>query len=345
MNDQFDVTIGIPVFKSVKSISETLCSALNQTFGDIEFLIVDDFGHDGSIDVILQMCRTHPRGGNIRILSNDQNRGVSYCRNLIIDEARGRYLFFMDSDDLIEPNTIQLLYDALVHNQAQVAYGSYEIVDNVNNGPSQVYQKAKMVLNGEDELAMYAFKYNHIFHVSVCNVLIDLSFLRNTGLKFLDVEYWEDMAFTIELVTLVNKAVLLSDVTYHYIRRSGSLSHYQTRFFLEKKELQKNISVIDYLKEKCSFLKGKTYLPYLLYNLEMNSFYIVCHIFSKFHRIVPSFTNNEIRHVMWYPLHIGDIVNNRHRFVPNVLFYFLSKMPMCFFFPSIWMMGKYKKAI
>ena len=81
--------------------------------------------------------------------------------------------------------------------------------------------------------------------------MIDLFFLRQTGVRFIDVSYWEDMTYTIELVTKVTNAVLLDDVTYHYIRHQGSLSHYQTPEKLEKQEILRNVSVIHSLKEKC----------------------------------------------------------------------------------------------
>lgn len=345
MKDHYEVTIGIPVYKSADYIHETLCSVLNQSFEDIEFLIIDDCGGDDSMGEVSIFQRTHPRGGDIRVLNNNRNRGVSYSRNLIIDEAKGHYLFFMDSDDIVEPYTIQILYNALINNLAQVAYGSYEIVDKVGNAPMRVYQKDTMVLKGDNELALYAFKNNDVFHVSVCNFLIDLRFLRQAGLRFVDADYWEDMVFTTELVTIVNKAVLLSDVTYHYIRRPGSLSHYQKRLSLNKHEILKTVSVIDYLKDKCQSMRGRPYLTYLGYNLEMISFYMVCNILKSFRRIVPRFTYKEMRDIMCHPLQIQDIIGNRHRMMANVVFYLFGKMPICLFFPSIWLAGKIKKAL
>ena len=151
---QYEVTIGIPVYRAVDYIQDTMMSALNQSFPDIEFLIVDDCGKDGTMDVILHLQMMHPRGNDIRILTNDTNLGVSFSRNRIIDEAKGRYLYFMDSDDTIEPDTIQLLYDVIVKNQAQIAYGSYEIIDDVGKSPKEVYQKDSLVLHGVDELAL-----------------------------------------------------------------------------------------------------------------------------------------------------------------------------------------------
>lgn len=343
MRDQYDVTIGIPVYRAVNYIKDTINSALNQTFSDIEFLIVDDCGNDGTIDYISFLQNYNYRGKDIRVLKNDKNHGVSFCRNRIIDEARGKYLYFMDADDMIEPNTIQILFDAVMQNQSQVAYGSYEIIDTINNSSKRVYQKASKVFVSEDELALYAFKNNNVFHVSVCNCLIDLSFLRQNGLKFLNVSYWEDMAFTSEFVTRVNKAVLLPNITYHYICRPDSLSHFQERVRYDKQEIMSNIFVLDYLKRKCIPMRGKIYLPYLCYTLEMNSFYVVCHIMRHFNQIYPRFKWYEIKEIMHHPMRISKIMLFRQKQLSNLFFFIMSVMPISLFKSTIWFICKYIK--
>lgn len=345
MKEHYAVTIGIPAYKSVDYILNTMNSALAQTFPDIEFLIVDDCGYDGTMDVVKKFQMSHPRGKDIRIVENDTNHGVSYSRNRIIDEAKGRYLYFMDSDDTIEPNTIQLLYNDIISYSAQIAYGSYEVIDGINDNPKQVYRKPPLFLFGENELAMYAFKNNHIFHVSVCNHLIDLSFLRQTGIRFWDVSYWEDMAYTTELVTKVTKAILLEDITYHYVRRQGSLSHYQVRDKLEKQEILKNASVIHLLKEECKTMLGKPYLPYLCYNLEMDSFYVVCHIMKESSRITSKITLAEMRSILYHPLSMIDILKFKHKLFPNLVFGIIGSLPIPFFLLTIWLLGKMKRAI
>ena len=345
MKEQYEVTIGIPVYQSVDYIQDTMNSALNQSFSDIEFLIVDDCGNDGTMDVISYFQANHPRGKDIRILINEKNKGVSYSRNRIIDEARGRFLYFMDSDDTIEPNTIQLLYDAVIRHHVQAAYGSYEIIDGIGNSPNKRYQKDALVLRGEDELAMYAFKNNHIFHVSACNHLINLDFLRQSNVRFIDASYWEDMVYTTELVTKIESAVLLPDITYHYLRRQDSLSHYQDRISYEKSEILKNASILKRLKNKCIALRGKSYLPYHCYNLEVDSFYMVCHIIQKKDRIVPKVTNREMRMILQHPMTLKDILLFPERIAPNLLFSLIGHLPIFLFIPFIRLIGKLKKAI
>ena len=95
------VSVIIPVYNVEPYITQSLESALAQTYPSIEFLLVDDFSSDLSADIVRRFQMNHPRGADIRLLSNPNNLGVSASRNRIIDEARGEYLFFMDADDVI----------------------------------------------------------------------------------------------------------------------------------------------------------------------------------------------------------------------------------------------------
>ena len=183
---QYVVTIGIPVYKVVDYIRNTIESALAQTFQNIEYLIIDDCGEDGSINIIEEMKNSHPRGKDIRIIYHDRNYGVSMSRNQIIDEARGKYLFFLDSDDIIEPYTIQKMVETIEINQAEIVYGSLEKKDLIHNTAPQLFALPNAVLQSEDEMASYAFANYDSFQISVCNCLMDISFLRKNNLRFID---------------------------------------------------------------------------------------------------------------------------------------------------------------
>ncbi len=121
---KYDVTIGIPVYKAESYIRKTMESALSQSYPSIEFLIVDDAGGDGFISIVNEFLASHPRGKNIRVLFHTHNQGVSASRNQIIDEAQGEFLYFMDADDLIVENTIELLMHNIRQYQAEIAFGS-----------------------------------------------------------------------------------------------------------------------------------------------------------------------------------------------------------------------------
>lgn len=343
--NRYEVTIGIPVYRAVDYIEATMQSALSQTYADIEFLIVDDCGGDGSMAVVELLKREHPRGGDIRILRNSKNLGVGKSRNRLLDEAQGRYLYFLDSDDTIEPDTIELLYDAMKENGAEVVYGSYEKIDNVKFRPKQTFQYPFLCLLHKDELAGYAFSHYGSFQCSVCNCLFRLDFLQQMNLRFLDAMFWEDMAFTYDMVTQVSRAVLLPQITYHYVCRPHSLSNYQDRTVLQRDEILNNASTIDYLKLKCYSLRDKSYAADFCYSLQMNSFYIVCHVLKHRQRISPPILNRELRQIMRHPMPFRNLMNLNRKWLQNMTIWLVARLPTPLFMPIVVTMGKIKKVL
>lgn len=341
----YEVTIGIPAFKAVDYIEKTMESALNQTFASIEYLIVDDCGNDGTIKVVERLQKEHPRGKDIHILYNKQNLGVGRTRNIILDEAQGEYLFFLDSDDILEPDAIEKMMKAARQYQAEIVYGSWIRLDKIHHQPMQQSHYPNLQLLKPDELAMYAFKNYSSFQISVCNILINLNMIRQNHMRFIDTIFWEDLAFTYDLVPKVSRAVLLSDITYHYLCRPGSLSNYQERKQLSKSEILRNALTLDYLKEKSVDLCGKSFFPYLYYNLETNSFYVLCYILKNYQRIVPEFSDSEIEMILKYPISIWKIIRFRHRRVYNLMYFGLSHMPSFLSLFVVKLLGKIKKVI
>ena len=134
----YEVTIGIPAYKAVDYIGKTMESALNQTFNSIEYLIVDDCGNDGTINIVERFQKEHQRGKDIRILYNKQNIGVGKTRNMILEQAQGEYLFFLDSDDVLESDAIEKMIGVARQYQAEVVYGSWIRVDNVHHSPPNI---------------------------------------------------------------------------------------------------------------------------------------------------------------------------------------------------------------
>ena len=106
-----------------------------------------------------------------------------------------------------------------------------------------------------------------------------------------------------------------------------------------------NVFVLDYLKKKCKEYKSFSYLPYLSYNLEMNSFYIVCYILKRYRSIVPRISPIEMQRIINHPLRIYEILSFRNRLLSNMLFGALSIMPLPVFMLCTWFLGKLKKAI
>ena len=340
---KYDVTIGIPVYKSVDYIQRSIESALNQTYSSIEFLIIDDCGADGSIDVVELMKAEHPRGSDIHIIKHEKNKGVAASRNHIIDKALGDYLYFMDSDDVIADNTIELMMEQVRQYDAEIVFGSYERIELT--GERTVCQYPAIKLLGEDQLAIFAYRKYAGIQASVCNYLVKTSVLHEHNHRFIDTDYWEDLVFTFDLITMINRAVLLPYITYSYLCREGSLSHYQQRNIISKNEIMKNVHSIEHLKQTSSALFNKVYFPNRLFNIMMTDFYIACHILKRRKDIVPAFSNQEIKAILSYPVTYRQIWSFHQSRLKNLAFFLLSKLPSSLCIAAIWVIGKAKKLL
>ena len=110
------VSVLIPVYNAEKYLPLCLASVLHQTFADIEVLCLDDGSVDQSLSVLRQTAREDSR---VRVLTQT-NQGVAAARNRLLDEARGRYVAFVDADDLVLPRYLEILHTAAVQTRAEV---------------------------------------------------------------------------------------------------------------------------------------------------------------------------------------------------------------------------------
>lgn len=340
---QYDVTIGIPIYNSVSCIRTSLMSALAQSYPSIEFILVDDCCNDGTFDVIGYIVSSHERRDDIRIISHSQKFGASASRNQIIDEARGEFLYFMDSDDTIAKNTIELLMQNARDYDAEIVFGSYKKIET--SGKKTVYQYPSKQLLGKDELANFAYRKYAGIQASACNYIVKTDILRVNNHRFINVNYWEDLVFTFDLVTLVSRAVLLPDITYIYICRDNSLSHYQERINISKAEVMRNVEAINHLKDTSALLYDKEYFPNRCYNIVMTDFYIASTILKRRKTIIPFISNDEIKAIMNHPATWQQICSFRQSRLKNQLLYILGKMPSKLCIAVVWCLGKYKKLI
>lgn len=340
---KYDVTIGIPVFRAESYIRKTMESVLSQSYPSIEFLIVDDHGGDQSVDIIKELRESHPRGKDIRILSHSRNLGVSASRNQIIDEARGDYLYFIDADDLMSEDAIELLVHNIHQYNAEIVFGSYERIGL--SGKREVYQYPFVQLLGEDQLAVFAYRKYAGIQASACNFLVKISLLRKNSLRFINSDYWEDFAYTFDLVTYISRAVLLPDVTYSYICRENSLSHYQEREQITKNEIFRNVYTINHLKNTSLRIIHKAYFPNRCFIIVMTDFYIACNILKRRKYIKPSILNGEIKAMMVHPATFNQICSFQQSRFKNLVLYLLSKLPSSMCVAAIWMIGKTKKML
>lgn len=339
----YEVTIGIPVYNIEKYVPRMMDSVMAQTFRNIEILICDDCGTDNSIDIIRSYQQSHPRGNDIRIVRQPHNMGIGNGRNRLISEAHGKYIFFLDGDDSIMPNTIEILYDAIKKYDAEIVCGSHYRIEEFD-GEEKVFEMkypAKQFFK-ENEFANYAYQdYGKMF-ATTWNFLIDLKIYRENGIKYKPVNYWEDFTTTIDLPIYITRAVLLPDFTYNYYCRYGTLSNFQKRRRIDKSEIQKTIDAMELVKVDSDRIKGKPYFSGRMYKVMMTCFYMACAIIKQKGVVCPSFSNKEIRDLMRSPLSLFETLNMKDKRTKNLILYFLGILPPMLSVFVIKNFGKYK---
>ena len=127
MIESMKVSIIVPVYNVAKYIERCLLSVLNQTWPDLEVILVNDCTPDNSMEIVRRVVASHPRGAVVRCLEHEENRGLSAARNTGILASVGDYLYFLDSDDYISANAIELLADAAVQKRPDFVIGNYEV--------------------------------------------------------------------------------------------------------------------------------------------------------------------------------------------------------------------------
>ena len=323
-------------YNGLKDTSE-LIETLPLDDASIEVIVVDNASKEDEASILLQ------RYPQIKVIRSNTNLGFAGGNNLGIKAAQGKYLYFMDSDDMISENTIELMMENVRQYNVEIVFGSYEKIET--SGEKTINQYPSLQLLQKDELASFAYRKYAGIQASACNYLVKTSVLREHNLRFIHTNFWEDLVFTFDLVTYINRAVLLPDITYSYICRENSLSHYQQRNSISKEEVLQNIYAINHLKETSSILCNKVYYPNRCYLIAMTDFYIACNILKRRKDIHPSFSNKEIKDLMAYPATWQQVRSFRQARIRNIILFLLSKLPSFLCVLMIWLVGKAKKIL
>lgn len=221
-SNMYKVSVGVPVYNVATYVERALLSALNQTFPDIEYILVDDRGTDNSMDIVRRVISEHPRGKDVRIIVHEVNRGIAATRNTVLDNATAPYIYFMDSDDEIPADAIERLYQAMEQSGgAQVVQGNYEFVTSTGRRAA-VCEGVGRALTGVDIVKAYC---NGLFYAMVWNKLYDAGFLRGENIRFEDgVRYHEDTFLSMQVACKAQRVIYIPYITYLYYDIATSIS-------------------------------------------------------------------------------------------------------------------------
>ena len=214
------VSVIIPVYNVEKYLRKCIDSVINQTYKDLEILLVDD----GSSDNCPAICDEYAeKDSRVKVL-HKKNGGLSDARNAALGVMSGKYVTFVDSDDYISVDAIQTLYDALINNDADMSVGNMNSVDEYGNISSHfLLAEKEKTLSGEEIWSLLSppCAPNKLYKSVV----------------FEDIRYpigrlYEDVFTWHKILSKVSRIALTGKVSYYYLIRSGSIMHseYDIRF-------------------------------------------------------------------------------------------------------------------
>lgn len=229
-NDLPLVSCIVPVYNVEAYIDDCLQSILNQTYKNIEIILINDKSTDSS----LRKISKYP-DYRLKILNNDTNRGLAFTRNVGLAEAKGEYIVFIDSDDYINDEFIESLLNKIQTTQSDIAIAKTILV------PDLVPLKLQLSMN---QMATFCEKINIVPNGSCWNKMYKKKLLEQHDIKFPEGLYWEDNPFTI-LTLFYSKKICISDeAIYFYRQRKNSISKNTTNIIKKKRD---SLSVIDIL--------------------------------------------------------------------------------------------------
>lgn len=207
-------SIIIPVYNVEKEIRDCLDSIKNQTFQDFEVLCVDDRGSDSSIDIVKEYVNTDSR---FKILTHEKNSGVSAARNTGLDAATGDNIMFVDSDDWLDLNALEILNNKLNKTKCEIVmFNNYNVKpDGSKKLQDEDKEGDRTIKINDDELTLF---------VGVCwNRVYRKSLLDRLNVRFPVGLIVEDSDFTFKICSQVDSILIIDDPLYFYrIQREGS---------------------------------------------------------------------------------------------------------------------------
>ena len=254
------ISIIIPCYNVEKYLKKCIDSVLNQTYKNIEIILIDD----GSTDKTKIICDEYFRQNNniIQVFHND-NHGVSYSRNFGIMKSNGKYIMFVDSDDFIDKDYVENMYNCLKNAEADLVYSNHVLDYGLKT--TQIHVPKELLYNDDISFpkCINVFFSSYIFSSS-CKMLIKKEILLTNNIKFDEtMKYGEDMKFSFMTYCKSKCTRFLNNAGYHYFINFTSASH-SNEFNKKIKNCNDNLKLYQYMYDELTL--NKIDFDYILFN-------------------------------------------------------------------------------
>lgn len=214
------ISIITPVYQVEGYLRKCVDSILNQTLKDFELFIVDDGSPDNCGKIADSYEKLDPR---VHVI-HKENGGAPSARNAGIKLAKGEYLYFPDSDDWLEPDYLQNLYNYAVSSNAQLVISGF-VMEYYENNNNQSYEVSVMqtVLSDKEQIRKNIHNYfNNMMMAVPWNKLYKTEYIKEKNIWFPNLK-WDDLHFNMEVIMDIDSIAISSECGYHFFRsRQGS---------------------------------------------------------------------------------------------------------------------------
>lgn len=253
------ISVIVPIYNTSRFLKTCIESILDQTFKDIEIILIND----GSTDRSLSICKRYESKDHRIVVVNKTNEGVDKARFYGLKIAKGEYITFVDSDDWLKKDALKIMYDKMIQYKVDyVEIGIQRVMDRFQ----LIKKKSSQYIHGYicqpvlfDKYYLSYFGYN-ILSVNMCGKLYRKEVLINANLSPSNLKMGEDLFFNLMLFPHLKSIYISNFVGYNY-RFGGITSNYNPHLYPNLKFL--------YNKKK-ELIKQYNYykaLPYIQYEL------------------------------------------------------------------------------
>jgi len=223
-----DISVVIPIYNTEKYLEQCFDSVVNQSLKNIEIICVYEPSEDNSLNIIKNYSDIDSR---ITVICNPTIMGLSYSRNAGLEKAKGEYVYFLDSDDWIEPYTLERAFERALSTEAdavtfasRVYYDENLKSDSFISTPEIKYSdNYPLAMTGEEAYNMMSL--NGEFHPMVWMYLYRTDFLRKANISFCNGCLHEDTLFSTIVFLELDKISVLNEQCHHYRRNVNSLTY------------------------------------------------------------------------------------------------------------------------
>ena len=262
------ISIIVAMYNAERYIAPCLTSLLSQTFQDFEVIVVDDCSTDNSASVVKNFIEHFD--GSLTLLKTKRNSGTpGLPRNLALKSARGKYITFFDSDDLLTQTALEELFNAAENNNAEVIHAEkyLEMVDGSNQAHMRTFQAPPYVDKPTvetDDLGDRIERFTQKkFLWWACNKLFRRDFLSKNKIVFPNMTSFEDLIVTFCCVIRAKTYVRIPNAFYIYRTRPDSLSHGGRHPFEITTNLIEAIKVMDSFMGEMEFFRQNPKYRYM----------------------------------------------------------------------------------